>query len=77
MKFPPHIIFVLAAVAALLSLSGIALWALARSSSPLPLPKWIIASIVVAVVVAASVARVHSSRVLGLRKADLRQVSEG
>jgi uncharacterized membrane protein len=54
MKFPPHIIFVLAAVTALLSLSGIALWALARSSSLLPLPKWIIGSIVVAVVVAAS-----------------------
>jgi hypothetical protein len=54
MKFPPHIIFVFAAVAALVSLGGGALWALARSSSLLPLPKWIIGSIVVAVVVAAS-----------------------
>jgi len=53
MKFPPHTIFVLTTIAALL-ISGIALWALARSSSLLPLPKWIIGSIVVAVVVAAS-----------------------
>lgn len=54
MKFPPHIIFVLAAVAALLSLGGAALWALAKSSSLLLLPKWILGSIVVAVTAAAS-----------------------
>lgn len=53
-NFPPHLIFVLAAVAALLSLGGAALWVLAKSSSLLPLPKWIIWSIVVAVVAAAS-----------------------
>jgi 4-amino-4-deoxy-L-arabinose transferase-like glycosyltransferase len=54
MKFPPHIIFALTAVAALLSLGGVALWALAKSSRLLPLPKWIVGSIVVAVVAAAS-----------------------
>ncbi len=54
MKFPPHIIFVLAAVAALLSLGVVALWALAKTSRLLPLPKWILGSIVVAAVAAAS-----------------------
>jgi hypothetical protein len=54
MRFPPHIIFVLAAVAVLLSLGGIALWAVAKSSRLLPLPKWIIGSIVVAIVGVAS-----------------------
>lgn len=53
MNCPPHIMFVLTAVAALLSLGGVALWALAKSSRLSPLPKWIIGSIVVAVVAAA------------------------
>ena len=54
MKFPSHVIFALTAVAALLSLGGVTLWALAKSSRLSPLPKWIVGSIVVAVVAAAS-----------------------
>ena len=54
MKFPPHVVFVLTAVATLLSLGGVALWALAKSSRLLPPAKWIVGLIVVVVVAAVS-----------------------
>ncbi len=54
MKFSLDVALVLTAAAALLSLGGVALWALAKSSRLLPPAKWIVGLIVVVVVAAVS-----------------------
>jgi hypothetical protein len=54
MKFPPHVIFALAAVATLLGLGAVALLVLVKLSRLSSAQKWIAVSIVVVVAAAAS-----------------------
>jgi hypothetical protein len=53
-RFPPHVIFALTAVPALLVLGAVALWAVAKSRGLSPLAKRILGAIMVAVVLTAS-----------------------